>query len=333
MREKSQSPWSKLWEYEQLALLLTFLALCLALSILEPKFLSRINIINVLRQASMTAICSIGMVMLVLLGCIDLSVGSAQAVVGVFCVWVVVATGNVAAGVAAGLGMGALIGAVNGLIVTRLKITALIATLGTMSILSGSAMVATKAVSIQALNPTFLFIGSGQIPLPLLGRVPLPVIILLALVVVFSYILNHTAFGRNLYAIGGNEIAAGLAGIPVNRVKMTAFILAGALTGLAAIILAARMNSGQPTAGLGFEMQVIASVVIGGVSMNGGRGSLGGAMLGVLILSVLSNGLVLMDVNSFWQNILRGIVIILAVYLDERRRANTAKKLLAARFA
>ncbi len=332
-QRKTRSAWSSLWEYEQLALLLTFLALCVILYLLEPKFLSRVNIINVLRQASMTAICSIGMVMLVLLGCIDLSVGSAQAVVGVFCVWVVVHSGNVALGVAAGLLIGAFIGLVNGLVVTRLKITALIATLGTMSILSGSAMVATKAVSIQVLDPAFLFIGTGQVPLPLIGRVPLPVLILLVLVVIFSYVLNHTSFGRQLYAIGGNETAAGLAGIPVNRIKLTAFVLAGILTGLAAIILASRMNSGQPTAGLGFEMQVIASVVIGGVSMNGGRGTLGGAMIGVLILSVLSNGLVLMDVNSFWQNILRGIVIILAVYLDERRRANTAKNLLAARFA
>ncbi len=281
----------------------------------------------------MTAICSIGMVMLVLLGCIDLSVGSAQAVVGVFCVWVAVKTGSVSAGLLAGLAMGALIGAANGFIVTRLRITALIATLGTMSILSGSAMVATKAVSIQLLDPNFLYIGAGQIRFPLIGRVPVPVIMLLILVVVFSYILNHTYFGRYLYAVGGNEIAAGLAGIPVNRVKMLAFILSGILTSLSAVILASRINSGQPTAGLGFEMQVIAAVVIGGVSMNGGRGTLGGAMIGVLILSVLSNGLVLMDVNSFWQNILRGIVIILAVYLDERRRINTAKNLLAARFA
>ncbi|MCC8180334.1 MAG: ABC transporter permease [Planctomycetes bacterium] len=333
MNEKKRSLWSQLWEYEQLALLLTFFALCVVLYLLEPKFLSRINIINVLRQASMTAICSIGMVMLVLLGCIDLSVGSAQAVVGVFTAWIIIQTGSVPVGVIAGLGMGAVIGAVNGLVVTRLRITALIATLGTMSILSGSAMVATKAVSIQVLNPGFLYVGTGQVALPLVGRVPVPVIILLVLVAVFSYILNHTTFGRYLYAIGGNETAAGLAGIPVNRVKMIAFILAGILTGLAAIILSARMNSGQPTAGLGFEMQVIASVVIGGVSMNGGRGTLGGAMIGVLILSVLSNGLVLMDVNSFWQNILRGIVIILAVYLDERRRLNTSRKLLAARFA
>lgn len=333
MNEKKRSNWSWVWEYEQLTLLLIFLILCVVLALLEPKFSTRINLINVLRQASMTAICGIGMVMLVLLGCIDLSVGSAQAVVGVFCVYVITKTGIVPAGIFAGLAMGTFIGLVNGLIVTRMRITALIATLGTMSILSGSAMVATNAVSIQVLDSSFLYIGTGQIALPLLGRIPVPVILLLILVVIFTYILNHTTFGRYLYAIGGNEAAAGLAGIPVNRVKMIAFGLAGLLTGLAAIILASRMNSGQPTAGLGFEMQVIASVIIGGVSINGGRGTLGGAMIGVLILSVLSNGLVLMDVNSFWQNILRGIVIILAVYLDERRRVNTARKLLAARFA
>lgn len=333
MNEKKRSNWSWVWEYEQLTLLLIFLILCVVLALLEPKFSTRINLINVLRQASMTAICGIGMVMLVLLGCIDLSVGSAQAVVGVFCVYVITKTGSVPVGIFAGLAMGAFIGVVNGLIVTRMRITALIATLGTMSILSGSAMVATNAVSIQILDSSFLYIGTGQIALPLVGRIPVPVILLLILVVVFTYVLNHTTFGRYLYAIGGNEAAAGLAGIPVNRVKMVAFGLAGLLTGLAAIILASRMNSGQPTAGLGFEMQVIASVIIGGVSINGGRGTLGGAMIGVLILSVLSNGLVLMDVNSFWQNILRGIVIILAVYLDERRRVNTARKLLAARFA
>lgn len=333
MNDKKRSPLSALWEYEQLTLLVTFVVICLVLYIFEPKFGSTINLINVLRQLSMTAICGIGMVMLVLLGCIDLSVGSAQAVVGVFAVYVVVQTDNVALGVAAGLAMGAFIGLVNGFIVTQLKITALIATLGTMSILSGAAMVATNAISIQVLNPAFLKIGTGQVVLPIIGRIPIPVIILVILVVAFTYILNHTTFGRYLYAIGGNETAAGLAGIPVKRVKMFAFVLSGALTGLAAIILAARMNSGQPTAGTGFEMQVIASVIVGGVSIAGGRGTLGGAIIGVLILSVLSNGLVLMDVNTFWQNILRGSVIILAVFLDERRRANAVRKLLKARFA
>lgn len=333
MNEKKRTALSLVWEYEQLTLLLTLAVICAALALLEPSFVSGVNIINVLRQASMTAICSIGMVMLVLLGCIDLSVGSSQAVVGVFCVYAITATGNVALGLAGGLAMGCLIGLLNGLIVTKLKITALIATLGTMSILSGAAMVATNAVSIQLLDPVFRFIGTGQLRIPGLGRIPFPVVLAVLLALAFWYVLNHTAFGRYLYAIGGNETAAGLAGIPVNKVKMLAFILAGGLTGLAAIILAARMNSGQPTAGLGFEMQVIASVIIGGVSINGGRGTLVGAMLGVLILSVLSNGLVLMDVNTFWQNILRGIVIILAVYLDERRRVNTARKLLAARFA
>lgn len=333
MEKNKRSPFSAILEYEQLTLLLTFVIICGILAWFEPKFLSRINLINVLRQLSMTAICGIGMVMLVLLGCIDLSVGSVQAVVGVFCVWVITKTGSAAQGIAAGLGMGAFIGFMNGIIVTKLKIIALIATLGTMSILSGAAMVATNAVSIQVLDPNFLYIGTGQVALPVLGRVPVPVIILVILVFVFSYVLNHTTFGRYLYAIGGNENAAGLAGIPVVKIKMIAFVLSGILTGLAAIILAARMNSGQPTAGLGFEMQVIASVIIGGVSIAGGRGTLGGAMIGVLILSVLSNGLVLMDVNTFWQNILRGCVIILAVYLDERRRANAVRNLLSARFS
>jgi len=212
---------------------------------------------------------------------------------------------------------------INGLLVTRGKINSLIATLGTMAIFRGTAFVTTNAVSIQANVASFMEIGTGY-----LGIFPVPVVIMLLLFAFFYYILHHTAFGRYVYAIGGNSHAARLSGLAVDRTKMIVYILGGVLTSFSAIILASRMYSGQPNAGTGFELQVVAAVILGGISLTGGVGSLLGAFIGILILSVLSNGLILLNVSSFYHEIVRGAVIILAVYLDGTRRRNLQKKMI-----
>ena len=307
---------------EQASLVLALLLLCVVLTCLTPVFLSAANLKNVLRDASLIAIAGIGMVMVILAGEIDLSVGSVQAVVGILAVLMLNQTGSILVALLVALVAGMAIGVLNGLLVTRARINSLIATLGSMAILRGGAMVGTQAVSIQARVEGFTELGTGY-----WGPLPIPVLIAVVLFLLFYYVLHHTPAGRYLYAVGGNAQAARLAGLPVERLKLAAFALSGVLAALSAVILASRLNSGQPNAGLGFELQVIAAVVLGGVSLSGGLGTLIGAGLGILILTVLNNGLVLLDVSSFYHDVARGTVIILAVYLDTRRREQGQRRL------
>lgn len=308
---------------EQAGLLVALVLLCLVIAALTPVFLTGGNIKNVLRDASLIAITGTGMVMIILLGEIDLSVGSSQAVVGILAVAVLNQTGSVSLALLAALAAGGAIGLINGLLVTRAGINSLIATLGMMAILRGTAMVTTGAVSIQAEVESFVEIGTGY-----LGPLPVPVLIMIALLGLFYYVLHHTILGRYVYAVGGNGEAARHAGLPVDRIRVAIFAIGGVLAALSAFVLASRLNSGQPNAGLGFELQVIAAVILGGISLSGGVGTLSGAVIGILILTVLSNGLVLLNVSSFYHDIARGLVIIIAVYLDSRRKQSLLRRLL-----
>ena len=314
---------SRLLHSEQAGLLIALLLLCAVIAVLSPVFLTVANVTNILRDASLVAIAGIGMALIILQGEIDLSVGSAQAVAGILAVLVLNGSGSILLAFAAALCLGAGVGVANGLLVTRAGINSLIATLGMMAILRGAAMVSTQAVSIQAAVPGFSDIGTGH-----LGPLPLPVAVAAFFFAFFYFVLHHTPFGRYIYAVGGNAEAR-LAGLPVERIKVTVFAIGGAMAAISAFILASRLNSGQPNAGLGFELQVIAAVVLGGVSLTGGVGSLAGAILGILILTVLNNGLVLLNVSSFYHDIARGLVIILAVYLDRHRRDSVLRRLLA----
>ena len=313
---------NRLLQNEQAGLLLALILLCVVLSFLSPVFFTALNIKNVLRDAALVAIAGIGMVMVILLGEIDLSVGSVQAVAGIVAVVVLNSFSSVSVALAATLFAGACIGLINGLLITRAQINSLIATLGMMAILRGGAMVSTQAVSIQGAVDSFIEIGTGH-----LGPLPIPVLIAFLLLVLFFYVLHYTTFGRYVYAVGGNPQAARLSGLPVERIRIAVFVIAGLLAALSAFILASRLNSGQPNAGLGFELQVIAAVILGGISLTGGVGTLAGALIGILILTVLSNGLVLLNVSSFYHDIARGIVIILAVYLDTRRKQSLVRRM------
>jgi ribose transport system permease protein len=310
---------------EQASLVIALIVLCLITTILTPVFLTTTNLMNVLRQTSLTAITGFGMVMIILMGEIDLSVGSTQAVVGVITVWVLNATGSVFLAVLSGLLTGAFLGLINGFLVTKAKLNSLIATLGTLAIYRGAAYVSTNAVSIQAKVSAFETLGTGFI-----GPLPIPVVIMILLFAAFYYVLNHTTFGRYLYAIGGNVNASRLSGLPVDRMKLWVYVMGSVFAALSAIILASRMFSGQPNAGSGFELQVVSAVILGGISLTGGVGTLTGAFIGMLILGVLSNALILLNVSSFYHDIARGLVIILAVYLDGTRRRNLQKKLVKA---
>jgi ribose transport system permease protein len=288
---------------------------CIIFSVLSDSFLTEYNLLNVLRQSAVTAILASGMTFVIISGGIDLSVGSVVAVTGV------VGAGFMRDGVPmplaviAALIIGLVFGIVNGVAIAVLKIPAFIATLGTMTIGSSLALAYTQGLPISGLPDDFTFIGQG-----FLGPVPVPVIIALVVVVVAAVMLRKTLIGQYAFAIGGNEKASYLSGVKTTRWKITMYALLGLLGGLAGVVLTARQNSGQPTAGAGIELIVIAAVVIGGTSLSGGRGSVWGSVAGALLITVINNGLNLLNVSPFYQGLFVGGLILLAVGLDWRNR-------------
>lgn len=295
----------------------------IALSILSDNFLTTENGWNILRQISVNLCLSIGMTLVILSGGIDLSVGAILALSGAIAAGLLknglalTAFGvrlefTTAGAVVAGIAVGAVLGWFNGFTITRFRLPPFVATLGMFSIARGFTLLWTGGFPITGLDPAFGFIGTGAF----LGM-PMPVWIMLALTALFVVVTKRTRFGRHLYAVGGNERAALLTGLRVHRIKLAVYSLAGALAGVAGLIVTARLDSAQPNAGLGYELDSIAAVVIGGTSLSGGRGSVTGTVLGCLIIGVLNNGLFLLNVSPFWQQVIKGAVILLAVAIDK----------------
>jgi ribose transport system permease protein len=267
----------------------------------------------------MVMIVGAGMTMLLITAEVDLSVGASLAFVGVVAMDVMNRTESVFIGVLAGIAFGGFVGLVNGLVVTRLKVNSLIATIGTMMILQGSVFLYSReAVQNHHHIASFVDIGAGYV-----GPLPIPVIVA-AIVFVLSYVLlRYTTLGRYLYAVGANPKAARLSGLRAERLRLFAFVVTGLLVGVAGLVLVSLMNAGQPTAGRGFELVVVAAVILGGTSLSGGRGTLTGTLLGVLVLKVIDNAIILLQWNQDLQMIVPGVVLVLATYLDlARRRAN-----------
>ena len=306
--------------------LLALAGMVLALSVMTDTFLTVDNGMNVLRQTSVNLCLSIGMTLVILSGGIDLSVGSILAISGA------VAAGllkdgieveqfdtlirfTVLGAIVAGTGVGLVLGAFNGLVITRFGLPPFVATLGMLSIARGLTMLWTGGFPITGLGADFGYIGTGYF----LG-VPMPVWISAALVALFVVVTRRTRFGRYIYAIGGNERAAVLSGLNVKRTKLLVYTLCGGLAGIAGLLVAARLDSATPGAGMTYELDSIAAVVIGGTSLSGGRGSILGTVLGCLIIGVLNNGLVLLEVSPFWQQVIKGLVIIVAVAVDRMSR-------------
>lgn len=305
---------------ENLGILIGLLALCIIISIINPNFLSSNNLLNVLRQTSTNLYLALAMTMIIILGGIDLSVGSIMAVTGVVTTLMIATFGApVFIAVLAGLFVGLLIGALNGYVAATTVIPPFIITLATMNIARGAAYVITDGKPVRVMSDSFNFIGSGYIG----GVLPMPVLYLLILLIICYFIMNKTRLGRHMYAVGGNAEAAKFSGINIKKVQFFAYTFSGLMAAIAGIVLASRMFSGQPTAGEGAELDAIAAVVLGGTSMTGGYGKIGGTVIGALIIGVLSNGLNLMGVSSFWQYIVKGVVILVAVYADviKRRKA------------
>jgi len=320
MIKKDHSILSRIFRGEQIALLLALFIVAAIGAVTSDSFLTQLNITNILRQVSLTAIAGIGMVLIILTGNIDLSVGSTQAAVGIAVATVVNATESIFAALLAAILVGIVIGSFNGFLVTVLKLNSLIATLATMAIVRGTGLIITQAVTIPIHVPAFIGVGAGM-----LGPIPVPVLICVALIAICYFVLNHTVFGRHIYALGGNREAAKLAGLPIRRIEFTVFVLGNILFAISAFILTSRLNAGQAIAGTGFEMIVIAAVILGGVSLVGGTGSLVSALIGILILQLIQNILVLNNVMTFYHDVVRGFVIILAVYLDVRRKRSADK--------
>ncbi|MBZ5638338.1 MAG: ribose ABC transporter permease [Acidobacteriia bacterium] len=303
----------------ELGLAVALAAECVAFAALSPHFLTAENLLNVSLQASITAIIAAGMTFVILTGGIDLSVGSVVAVAGI------VATSTLKAGlppsagiplaILAALAFGALSGSIAGLFVTRFRVAPFIVTLALMTVWRGTAFVATEGRPIWELPESFGTLGSGR---PL--GVPLPSLVMLGVYAAAHVVLLHTRFGRYVLAVGGNAEAARLAGIRTGRVVAGVYVLCGVLSAASGVLLASRMNSGQPNAGMMYELDVIAAVVVGGTSLSGGRGSIAGTFLGAMLIAVLRNGLNLLNVNSYVQQVVVGVVILLAVLADTTRK-------------
>jgi ribose/xylose/arabinose/galactoside ABC-type transport system permease subunit len=281
------------------------------LSVLTPHFLSVSNLLNVMEQTSINAIIALGMTFVILSGGIDLSVGSLLALSGVVLAWALQGGWPVPAAILAGLGVGGASGLVNGLLITKGRLPAFIATLGMMSIARGAALVFTSGRPISGFGAGFRQLSTARI----LG-VPAPIVITIAVYALGHFLLTRTRFGRYVYAIGGNEEATRLSGINAGFHKTMVYVLSGVASGLAAALLTARLNSAQPIAGINYELDAIAATVIGGTSLSGGVGTLHGTLIGALIMGVLRNGLNLLGTSSFFQQIVIGIVIITAVLVD-----------------
>lgn len=308
--------------------LIALVLLCIGISLMSDKFLTVDNAWNVMRQISVNICISVGMTLVVLTSGIDLSVGSVLAFCGAITAGLLksgieLPSNNLYIGftilgaILAGLIAGALLGLFNGWTITRFKVPPFVATLAMLTIARGLTLLWTKGFPISNLGDSFAYIGTGWF----LG-IPLPVWISAVVIVSAVVITQKTALGRYIYAIGGNEHASKLSGININKVKLIVYSIAGVLAAVGGIMVTSRLDSAQPNAGISYELDSIAAVVIGGTSLSGGRGTIMGTVLGAIIIGVLNNGLVLLNVSPFWQQVVKGGVILLAVIIDKANSKN-----------
>ena len=303
--------------------LIALLLLCIVLSMLSDRFFSAENGVNVLRQTAVNICISTGMTLVILTGGIDLSVGSVLALCGAIAAnllknGIVLKSSDTFIGftilgvVLVAIIVGWIIGLFNGFVITKFKVPPFVATLAMLTIARGLTMLYTKGQPVSSLGIKFAEIGAGTF-----AGIPVPVWIAILVVLIAVFIMHKTKLGRYIYAIGGNEAAAKFSGINISKVKMLVYGMAGALSAIGGIIVTSRLDSAQPNAGISYELDAIAAVVIGGTSLSGGRGSIWGTVMGAIIIGVLNNGLVLLNVSPFWQQVVKGAVILLAVIIDK----------------
>ncbi|MCD5415414.1 MAG: ribose ABC transporter permease [Clostridiales bacterium] len=304
-----------LFKYKSLIGLIGFAVI---ISFLNPRFLTTPNLLNILRQTSINSLIAVGMTFVIITGGIDLSVGSSLALTGAISAWLIISGVHPVVAFVATLGAGSLIGVVNGLIISKGKAQPFIATLAVMTAVRGITLLFTDGRPLglghESNAEVFSKIGTGFF----LG-IPIPVYIMIIAFGVAYYTLRHTRLGRRVYALGGNEEASVLSGINVDQVKIAVYGISGMLAAVAGVVITARLNSAQPTAGSGYELDAIAAVVLGGTSLTGGVGSVLGTIVGVLIIGVLNNSLNLMNVSSHYQLLIKGVVILVAVLIDRKK--------------
>lgn len=305
----------------ELTVFMALAILCIILSVASPYFFQVRNILNIGLYSAIMGISSTAMTMCVIANGIDLSVGSTMALAGMFVAGMANKTSNPILIVGAGLVIGLACGTFNGLIITKGKISSFITTISSMLIFRGFAYIYSDGGSIICNTPFLKWLGRGYV----LG-IPVPLLLMLLCFVVFGFILSKTEFGRNIYAVGGNATASFLAGLNVNRTQLIANMLSGLMAGLAGVVITAQSGAGLPQAADGLQMDIIAAVILGGSSLNGGKGNVVGTLLGILLLSTLSNGMSLLNISSFWQDVAKGAVLILAVLLDVARSGGYSKK-------
>ncbi|WP_394010674.1 ABC transporter permease [Anaerococcus cruorum] len=307
---------AKMKENQNLGTILALIILMVFVSILNPTFLQANNLMNLMRQLIINGFIALGMTFVILTGGIDLSVGSTLALTSAIFAGLLQNGMNTGLAILIAVGLGLVLGLLNGLLITKGKLAPFIVTLATMTIFRGLTLVYTDGRPIAGPkdNFAFQFLGKGQF-----FGIPFQVILFILAFLCLWIILNKTALGRKIYAVGGNEKASFISGINIDKVKIWVYVISSLMAVLSGLVLTSRLNSAQPTAGAAYEMDAIAAVVLGGTSMTGGSGSLTGTLIGILILGVLNNGLNLLGVSSFYQQIVKGIVILIAVLIDRKR--------------
>jgi ribose/xylose/arabinose/galactoside ABC-type transport system permease subunit len=288
--------------------------LCIALALLKPRFITVENLLHVLRTSSMQGLIAFGMTIVIIVGEIDLSVGAAASFAGCLIAWTTLKGLPVGLGGIIAILFGYAFGCFSGLMRVWFQVPTFITTLALLTGLKGAALLLTNGFPITSFPDWYGFLGNGYIL-----RVPIPAVVLLAAFVLFELIMTRSAFGRAVYAVGGNPEAARLGGINVSWVRIQALAITGALAALSGLILASRLNSGTPDAAQGWELDVIAAVIIGGTSLSGGQGRISGTLVGILFMGVLANGMTLLDTPIYWQYVVRGVLIFAAVLINRLR--------------
>nr|WP_223844044.1 ABC transporter permease [Rhizobium gallicum] len=301
----------------QFSIVLVFFLIVAFFSFANQYFMTWLNWLNLVRQSSINGILAIGVTFVILTKGIDLSVGSVMAIAGMIAASLVTETNEhfVLFGIFAGLAAGAGLGLVNGVLVAAVKVPPFVVTLGMLSVARGLTLIFSEGRPIPNLSDPFKWIGSGQIM-----YIPVPIVILFVVFLIGWTVLNYTTFGRYVYAVGGNEKAARTSGISTKVIVGATYVISGLLAGLAGLVLTARTTAALPQAGIGYELDAIAAVVIGGTSLAGGRGSLLGTLIGALIIGTINNGMDLMGVSSYYQQVLKGTIIVVAVIADQIRK-------------
>lgn len=322
--EKTNKSKFSLGAFRQLSLLLVLAVMVILFSLMSPFFMQRNNILNIMRQVSTNAVCAVAMTMIIIMGEIDLSVGSMLAFLSVIGAMTFNALPDgtppflkSAITLLAAMTTGAVISGLGGLLTATAKIPAFVTTLALMEGIRGLAFIITNGSPVPISSPVFKVFGSGWV----LNLLPVPVVIMLIIILLGVFLMKYTRFGRYIYSIGGSIQASKWSGIKTSKIKTLVFVLSGALYGLAAMIMAGRLGGGYPATASGAEMNAIAATILGGTSLSGGKGNIWGTIIGVFIIGVINTGLTLLDVSVYWQQVLSGVIILVAVMIDTKNKA------------